>query len=388
MTLLSRPRRYIGVLVAGLFGFLLLSNLIPDPVASGQWRVAIPDSFTWDQKLNYKFRNIGIYIQDNFGFRATLPVLRQNLREALGSPDTRPFYTGRDGQLFWGREQAPAQSAGALVRAANVERFVTMVGEMQRVLAPKGTRVVVAIPPNAQSVELEALPTWYDALNYPVTEYDLALAGLKAEGVTAVDLRQVLKASPRPRYLMTDTHWNSRSGVLSFNAVMVAAGHPDWQVDPAAVLGPPSPSARGDLLRTTRLPPKVKEEDEPFTIKDRAAAPRLDPALKHHNEHVAFKSLAYDYAPTGQRVLILGDSFTGGSWPRLFLNADVSVVAWVHESRRVTGSCDFNFDDVKAFAPDLVIMARTERFFPCYGDNWPTGLQRPWSHAVPNNVAP
>lgn len=158
MTLLSRPRRYIGVLVAGLFGFLLLSNLIPDPLASGQWRVPIPDSFTWSQTLNYKFRNIGIYIQDNFGFRATLPILRRDLREALGSPDSRPFYTGRDGQLFWGREQAPAQSAGALVRAANVERFVTMAGEMQRVLAPRGTRIVVAIPPNAQSVEVEALP--------------------------------------------------------------------------------------------------------------------------------------------------------------------------------------------------------------------------------------
>ncbi|MFG1318715.1 alginate O-acetyltransferase AlgX-related protein [Xanthobacter autotrophicus] len=387
MTLLSRSRRHVGLLVAGLFGFLLVSNLIPDPLASGQWRVPIPESFTWSQTLNYKFRNIGIYLQDNFGFRATLPILRRDLREVLGSPDSRPFYTGRDGQLFWGREQTPAQSAGALVRTANVERFVTMVGEMQRVLAPRGTRVVVAIPPNAQSVEVEALPNWYDALNYPTTEYDLALAGLKAEGVTTVDLRAVLKASARPRYLMTDTHWNSRSSVLSFNAVMVAAGHPDWQVDPAAVLGPSIPAARGDLLRTTRLPSKP-ESEEPFVIKDRAAPARFDPALVHHNEHAAFKSLAYDYAPTGQRVLILGDSFTGGSWPRLFLNADVSVVAWIHESRRVTGSCDFNFDDVKAFAPDLIIMARTERFFPCYGDDWPVGLPRPWFHAVPKNVAP
>ncbi|MDI4662846.1 hypothetical protein K9U40_00610 [Xanthobacter autotrophicus] len=388
MTLLSRHRRHLGVLVAGLFGFLLLSNLIPDPFASGQWRMQIPDHFTWSQKLNYKFRNIGTYIQDNFGFRATFPVLRRDLREALHSPDSRPFYAGRDGQLFWGREQAPAQSAGALVRAANVERFVAMVGEMQRVLAPRGTRIVVAIPPNAQSVELEALPAWYEALAYPTTEYDLALAGLKAEGVTAVDLRPVLKASPRPRYLMTDTHWNSRSSVLAFNAVMAAAGHEDWQVDPAEVLGPPAPAARGDLLRTTRLPPRVKEEDMPFTIKDRAGPPRFDAALRHHNEHVAFKSLAYDYAPTGLRVLIMGDSFTGAVWPRLFLKGDVSVAAWMHGSRRVTGSCDFDFDDVKRFAPDLIIMARTERFFPCYGDDWPTGLPRPWTHAVPNNVAP
>lgn len=388
MTLLSRHRRYLGVLVAGLFGFLLLSNLIPDPMARMEWRAKIPADWPLDRKANLWMRNIGSFMQDNFGFRATLPVLRREMRAALASPDSRPFYAGRDGQLFWGREQTPAQSAGALVRAANVQRFVVMVGEMQRVLGPKGTRIVVALPPNAQSVEVEALPAWNEALSYPVTEYDLALAGLKAEGITTVDLRTVLKASPRPRYLLTDTHWNARSSVLAFNAVMVAAGHPDWQVNPAEVIGRSMPAARGDLLRSARMPPEVNEEDFRLAIPDKASKPRFDPTLKHSNEHVAFKSVVRDYAPTGLRVLIMGDSFTASVWPRLFVNAPVKDVAWVHASARVTGNCDFNFDDVRRYAPDLIIFARTERFFPCYGDDWPTGLPRPWYSAVPRNVAP
>ncbi|MFS8038509.1 alginate O-acetyltransferase AlgX-related protein [Xanthobacter sp. AM11] len=388
MTLLARHRRYLGVMFAGLFGFLLLSNLIPDPLARGEWRVKVPADFSWDRKLNYWFRNIGTYVQDNFGFRATLPVLRRDVRAALASPDSRPFYAGRDGQLFWGREQAPPQSAGALVRFANVERFVAMVGEMQRVLAPLGTRIVVAIPPNAQSVELEALPAWTDALAYPVTEYDLALNGLKAEGVATVDLRAVLRQSPRPRYLLTDTHWNNRSSVLAFNAVMVAAGHPGWQVDPGQVVGALQDAPRGDLLRSMRMPPEVKEENFRLEIPDRSARPRPDPALGSRNEHVAFKSVVRDFAATGQRVLIMGDSFTAVTWPRLFVNADVSAVGWMHASAKVTGNCDFNFDDVRRFRPDLLIIARTERFFPCYGDDWPTGLPRPWTRAVPRNVAP
>lgn len=388
MNLLSRHRRYMGVLVAGLFGLLLVSNLIPDPLARGEWRVKVPAEFTWSQKLNYWFRNIGTYVQDNFGFRASLPVLRREVRADLGSPDSRPFYAGRGGQLFWGREQTAQQSSGALVRTANVERFVDMVGEMQRVLGPLGTRIVVALPPNAQSVELEALPEWTDRLTYKVTEYDLALAGLKARGITTVDLRGVLRASPPPRYLLTDTHWNARSSVLAFNAVMVAAGHPAWQVDPAQVVGPLQEAARGDLLRAMRMPPEVKEENFRLTIPDRGSKPRFDPALTHHNEHIAFKSVVRDFAPTGPRVLIMGDSFTAVTWPRLFFNSDVSMVAWMHASARVTGNCDFNFDDVKRFRPDLIIMARTERFFPCYGDDWPTGLPRPWTHAVPRNVAP
>lgn len=386
--MLSRHRRYMGLMIAGLFGFLLASNLLPDPLASMEWRVKVPANFSWDRKLNYWFRNIGSFVQDNFGFRATLPVLRREVRGSFGSPDSRPFYAGRDGQLFWGREQTPQQSSGALVRAENVERFVTMVGEMQRVLAPKGTRIVVAIPPNAQSVELEALPAWSDELDYPVTEYDLALEGLKARGVTTVDLRKVLQAAPRPRYLLTDTHWNNRSSVLAFNAVMAAAGHPGWAVDPAKVVGPLESAARGDLLRNMRMPPEVKEENFRLQIEDRSSKPHFDPALTHHNEHIAFKSVVRDYAPTGQRVLIMGDSFTAVTWPRLFLNADVSQVGWMHASARVTGSCDFNFDDVKRFAPDLIIYARTERFFPCYGDDWPEGLPKPWTRAVARNVAP
>ncbi|QRG05297.1 hypothetical protein EZH22_19655 [Xanthobacter dioxanivorans] len=76
----------------------------------------VPAEFSWDKKLNYWFRNIGTYIQDNFGFRATLPVLRRELRADLRSPDSRPFYAGRDGQLFWGasrrRSNPPAPWCG------------------------------------------------------------------------------------------------------------------------------------------------------------------------------------------------------------------------------------------------------------------------------------
>lgn len=388
MNMLAHHRRRLGLMIVGVFALILLSNLIPDPLGNKTLRTPMYPTWSWQQKLHVHFRNFGQYFQDNFGFRASLPVLRRTLRQAVGAPDSRHFYSGRDGQLFWSREQTPSQSAGALVRRANVERFADMIGEMQRVLAPEGTKIVVALPPNAQSVELEALPLWQDLLTYPVTEYDLALAGLQARGIATVDLRQTLRATPRSRYLMTDTHWNTRSSILAFNAVMAGAGHPDWKVDPAEVLGALVPAPRGDLLRAARMPPDVKEENYELHLKDRSAEPRFDPALTHHNEHFAFISTVRDYAPTGPRVLIMGDSFTVLLWQRLFVNTPVSVVAWMHASARVTGSCDFNFNDVKAFRPDLIIYARTERFFPCFGKDWPVGLPRPWRTAVPPKGAP
>lgn len=388
MPLLARHRRYLGILVVGLFGLLLVSNVIPDPMGRMTWREKVAPELPLDRKIGLWFRNLGTFLGDNFGFRASLPVLRREMREVLDSPDSRPFYVGRDGQLFWGHEQTPAQSAGALLRRANIARFVDMIGEMQQILEPLGTRMVVAMPPNTQSVELEALPEWNDGLNYRVTEYELVMSGLAARGVTTVDLRKVLREAPRPRYLLTDTHWNRRSSLLAFNAVMVGAGHPDWQVDPEKVLGPLEPASRGDLLRTMRMPPEVKEENFRLTLPTPEPPMRTDPALGTTNPVGNFASVVYDYAPKGMRVLIMGDSFTVGMWPKLFSNAPVKEVGWMHASARPTGNCDFDFDTVKRFAPDLLIYVRSERFVPCFGADWPTGLPRLWLNAVPRHAAP
>ncbi|MFG1417135.1 hypothetical protein V5F38_04895 [Xanthobacter sp. V0B-10] len=388
MNLLARHRRYLGALVAGFFGLLLLSNIIPDPVGGWKARTPIDPGWSFLQKAGAVLRTAPAFMQDNFGFRATMPTLRRAIRSALGAPDTTPIYAGRDGRLFWAMELTPEQSAGAVVRASAVARFATMIGVMQRELAPLGTKVVVALPPNAQSVEVEALPAWTDLLRYPVTEYGMALDALRAEGVAAVDLRPALREAPAPRYLHTDTHWNTRSSVLAFNAVMAAAGHPLWRVDPAEVVGPPEPMARGDLLRSMRMPPDIDDENFKIQLPPRAGKGRADPALAHPNVHPLFASLAWDYAPTGARVLILGDSFTNGLWPRLFVNAEVSVVGWMHASRTVMGACDFNFDDVRRFKPDLLIYARTERYFVCPPSAWPVGLPQPDPGAIPAGAAP
>lgn len=388
MTLLSRHRRRLGLLVAGFFGFLLLSNLIPDPVGGWKVRRPIDPDWSWAKKAEAMVKNAPAFIGDNFGFRATMPVLRRAIRSALSSPDTTPIYAGRSGRLFWALDHTPEQSAGALVRAPQLARFVAMIGAMQQALAPAGTQVIVALPPNAQSVEVEALPRWTSSLTYPTTEYDLALGALRAEGVSTVDLRQVLRATPAPRYLETDTHWNRRSAVIAFNAVVAAAGHPDWQVDLKAAVGSPVPFPGGDLRAAMRMPPDIKAENFRILIDGRAPPRRDDPALVHHNVHPAFRSYARDYGASGPRVLILGDSFTADVWDRLFQNARVSVVGWMHASHTVSGACDFNFEDVRRFKPDILVYARTERFFVCPLTAWPVGLPRPDAGAIPPGAAP
>ncbi len=376
MPLLSRHRRYLGLLFVGILAVLLLGNVIPDPMGRGIWRTkGVPPANAW-QRIQATTQSLGLYLQDNFGFRASLPVLRRELRAAVGSPNDRYIYAGRNGRLFWARENTPEQSSGDLIRTEAVDRFVRMVEILQREVKPLGTKVVVAVPPNAQSVELADLPAWQRTFERRPTEYDLMLDGLKAGGITAVDLRAVLRAAPfqGPRYLLTDSHWNRASSVYAFNATMVAAGHPDWQVDPAKMLGPLAPTPSGDLTRTMRMPPDIADFDYGLNLERPEVPEARTPALKLTHEHPGFQPYVQTYAATGPRVLIIGDSFTVQIWTRLFASTPVAEAAWMHFSRRTLGHCGFDFADVKAYDPQLIILARTERFFPCLNEAWPYNL--------------
>lgn len=375
MTLLASHRRYMGLLVVGALVALLLSNLIPDPAGRGIWRGGVkPTNAPWYQKWHGKLQRFGLYFQDNFGFRATLPMARRALRQHLRSDDIRPIYVGRDGQLFTSLQQSAEQSAGILMRKGAVERFVALMAELQRHLMPLGTKLVVAIPPNAQSVDIEQLPTWQDKYPEPYTEYSMMLDALRSDGIIAVDLRKALRETPAPRrYLANDTHWTNLSSVLAFNATMRAAGHPDWQVNVSEVVGPMEPYGLGDLGRLLRRAPPLPSENQHLNFKP--DQPQLPiPGVTTHHQHHSFDPYLVKYADSGPRVMVLGDSFTVQVWTRLFAFTPVAEAAWMHFSKTTFGSCDFNFPDVVRFRPDLVIVARTERLFPCLNESWPSGL--------------
>ncbi|MEP9377636.1 hypothetical protein ABLE91_13040 [Aquabacter sp. CN5-332] len=377
MPLLLRYRRYMGLLVMGIIGALLLSNLIPDPSGRYIWRGGQkgPDAL-WIERAHGQLQRLAFYLQDNFGFRASLPLVRTAIRDWANSPENGLIYVGRYGQLLWAGQNAAAQSAGSLLRKEAVERFAALMMALQRELAPEGTKVVVALPPNAQSVDLEQLPEWQDRFPAQTTEYSMLLDELKVRGVTAVDLRAVLRASPDSRrYLANDTHWTNLSSVLSFNAIMRAAGHPDWQVNVSEVVGPRGPYILGDLARTLRRSPPLPDTNQSLRLKE-AGLPSPFVFYGRH-EAKAFNGHGVRYADHGPRVLIIGDSYTLNTWVRLFAYTPVAEAAWMHISKTTYGSCDFDFADVKRFKPDLLIVARAERVFPCLNGAWPDHLPSP-----------
>lgn len=88
-----------------------------------------------------------------------------------------------------------------------------------------------------------------------------------------MDLRPALKAarSQGKVYLRHDSHWTPRGAIAGYNAVVEADGHPDWRVDPATALGPPTLVKGGDLARLAGVQDQATETVEPLTLPSKGA---------------------------------------------------------------------------------------------------------------------
>ena len=174
---------------------------------------------------------------------------------------------GRNGRMFYLGRNMVRQSAGLVLRDQKVADAADMVAAMRDELARRGTRLLVAVPPNSSTIYQDDLPIWAQNRGRK-TEYDLFLADLAARRVKAVDLRPVMKAvrSEGLAYLLHDTHWTARAALSAFNAIVEADSHPDWRLDVAKSLGPPIERAGGDVARVIGVQDEVTESSEELAL--------------------------------------------------------------------------------------------------------------------------
>jgi len=366
MALLARHRRYwiviflaalllgmaselLGPFIGPRAGRRLLAPFPTIPAASADW-MRLPDAIR-EYRRNF---------EEALGPLAQLDAI---LRYRLRSPLTARVAYGLDGWLFLGDEEALEQSLGELIRTEQVARLVAIAAAIERDLASEGGRLIVAIPPNASSVNRSHLPAW--ASGAPaMTEYDLLLAGLGRAGVVALDLRPPLVAAARTQavYYRTDTHWNRLGMVIGYNAIMAALGRTDWQWDPARILRHGDPRTSGDTARLLGLEGLI---EDPELVVDLGAA--SVPVDRIEIDREQFPSYRMETGRPGPVVAIIGDSFS-----RLFpdlLAPHVSRLVWTHHH-----FCRFDWNMVRSFHPAIVILMPNERQMPCPTEAWPTGL--------------
>jgi hypothetical protein len=368
VALIPAHRRYLGPAALGLLILIMLGALVPDPVGTWHPFSIAPGKTDLGAKLNALSRAVREYVGDNFGYAHTLPYLRGTVEYALETPSDPRVYFGQRGHLFYSGEDIVSQSTGSIYRATEVRHFVDVVGALRQALGPKGSDVVVLVPPNAQSIPMRDQPAWW-RISGP-REYDLAMHELRQRSIAAIDLKAAFAASPvrDGLYRRTDSHWRWNGALMAFHMAMEAVGHDEWSLDPATTLTPLAPVPAGDVAHLLGLQDFLSDTD--YSLRS-APQPGVWTAVDIFRgpPYGWFTAYAYERAAQGERLLVLGDSFTYEFWRPLLQFTGAARVGWMHFAE-----CAFDFDDVVRFQPTHVIVAPTERLIVCRPTNWPRGL--------------
>jgi len=319
----------------------MLSTAPAWPRAAGDW-LALP-------------RRIDRFLADHFGLRSTLVRAHGRLRYAVDLPSDLRVIIGRDNWLFLNGDGTIEQATGKLLREAEIAKFADRAVALRARLAAKGAQLLVAIPPNGPTINRARLPAW--AAEAPaVTEYDLMMRALAARGVATVDLRPPLLAANAPTYRRTDTHWNKLGALIAYNAVVSALGKLEWTIDPVRALRGFESVPGGDLARLLAISADVTDEDARIDLSAYSPPP---PATLIATQFESGGDLVE--TGSGPTVLVIGDSFTRGFWQDYFaLHAGRYV--WIHHEQ-----CGFMQSTIESYAPEIVILAPTERQMFCTG---------------------
>lgn len=359
MALLRRHRRRLGPMIMTLLVLVMVGGFMPDPMST-------PQPFNTMSLAAWRD-----YFSDNFAYARSMPFLRGFILYALGTSSDPRVFIGRHAHLYYNAEDVVGQSTGTIYRPDEVRHFADVADALRQALAARGGKLLVLFPPNAQSVATHDLPSWWH-ISGPL-EYDLALRELRQRGIATIDLRASLAAMPGADelYRRTDSHWRWKAALLAFNEAMRAIGHDAWSIDPATALSPLEPVPAGDLARLIGLQGYLSDADYSWRLPvSRPAWAPID-VLRSPPYAGVFDPYAFQRSGDGERLLVLGDSFTAGLWRAPLQHTNAARIGWMHHAR-----CNFDYHDVERFHPTWVILAPTERYIPCSLRNWPRGLPR------------
>jgi alginate O-acetyltransferase complex protein AlgJ len=311
------------------------------PASAAQWR-ALP-------------RSLDAYLADHFAFRQPLVLANMRLQKKLGGrAGVAEAVEGRDGWLFL--SDGLLQSTGRVLEPAQADDYAAYACGIAERLRGR-SRLLVTLVPSPGEIYPEHAPAWAGPARRP-TDYDRVLAGVRACGAPALDLRPALiAAKPQGRlYHMTDSHWTPRGALAGYDAIAAALGHADWVLPAQRSAWPTVSLSDGDLLRLARQEPRpetVAVHDWIHLPPGARQAPIEGLTARMGRPFV----VETDHA--GPTVLVVGDSFTIDSLPPLFARF-AGKVAWVHQDE-----CAFDWRIVERLKPDYVLLAASEREARC-----------------------
>ena len=192
------------------------------------------------------------WYNDRLPFRAKLLQGAGFIKSEVFKAPAANVIQGSDGWLFFEGSSADYMDTNALSDYQLKSTAVTLSLTEENVKAKNGKFLFVPMPNKAEVYD-EYMPINY--LKAEENNYSRLLALLKAEGVSVLDMKSVMRENKdMGLYHKRDTHWNYLGALVGYNAIMDSLSHPhktydnakyeiteDWQGDLEKLLYPNDP---------------------------------------------------------------------------------------------------------------------------------------------------
>jgi len=184
-----------------------------------------PVSLFWRSPTRF-YARLRDFLTDGFGFRAPLVALHAQVlvRRLQASPNPK-VVLGKDGWLFYAGERAMEDyTCLTPFTGEELDRWQAVLEQRRDWLAARHISYYVVIPPNAQTIYPEQLPSSIRRVR-DVSRLDQLLARLREKStLRVVDLRPaLLSAKAREQmYCKTDTHWTAPGALVGTRALLAA----------------------------------------------------------------------------------------------------------------------------------------------------------------------
>ncbi len=302
------------------------------------------------------------FFNDQFPLRTTLTRLRNRLDILFHASPSPLVVAGRDGWYFFKGDNAINEYMGQVnFSPLQLRRAVQLLRDRREWLATLGCRYIFLPVPNKELIYGEFLPRAISTRK-GTSKYEQLAAELDAEGFADwLDIAALFTArKPDGQlYLKTDSHWNTRGSLVTFNAIVKKAQLPGFE--PLEESSPTRWIANfsGDLAFLMGLRGVVTEKAPDFNFK--TVCQPVPMQRMHHLPGAADRTVPahrkpiYGGCPEAKiKVIMIHDSF--GKPFNVYLSQRVKKVIFIHH---------FNFETAKALIarekPDLVIDERVSR---------------------------
>lgn len=176
-----------------------------------------------DGKFNLNIlEEMGTYFEDHFAFR--LQMLTANAKlwtETTKTSTTDQVVAGKDDWLYYSGTVGD-YTGEELLSSREMYAVVHNLSMMRDYIEAKGSRFILTIAPNKNTLYGEYMPYYYREGSQ--SNLDRLVPLLEEAGIEYADLKSAFEAKEEVLYFRRDSHWNNKGACLAYNTIMDTAG--------------------------------------------------------------------------------------------------------------------------------------------------------------------